>query len=69
MIKNRLLEIRLQMGYKYQHEFANLLGVHKYQYSRYENNLVQPSLEVMYKIAKKIGKPIEEIIYDHEQES
>lgn len=67
-IKNNLLEVRLQMGYKKQKDFAEFLGIHKYQYNRYENNEVQPSLEVMYKIAKKIDRHIEDIIFIENEE-
>lgn len=64
MIKNRLLEIRLQMGYKLQKDFAEFLGMSTYQYNRYEKNAVQPSLEVIYNISKKLDIRIENIIYE-----
>ncbi|SNS04400.1 DNA-binding transcriptional regulator, XRE-family HTH domain [Anaerovirgula multivorans] len=45
-VKNKFLEIRLQMGYKFQKDFAEFLGLSQYQYNRYERNERQPSLEV-----------------------
>lgn len=63
-IKNRLLQIRLQMGYSKQKEFAEYLGMSTYQYNRYERNAVQPSIEILYKISKKLNKAIEDIIFE-----
>lgn len=62
MIKNKLLEIRLQKGYKFQKDFAELLGIARNQYSRYENNSAQPSLEVLYDISKKLNYHMEDLI-------
>jgi len=62
MVKNRLLEIRLSRGYKFQKDFAQFLEIPRNQYSRYENNSVQPSVEVLYNISKKLNCHIEEII-------
>lgn len=64
MIKNRLLQIRLQMGYRFQKDFAEYLGMSTYQYNRYEKNAVQPSVEILYRIAKKLNKTMEEIVYE-----
>jgi len=66
-IKNKLLEVRLELGYKFAKDFAEFIGIHKDQYSRYENNKAQPTLAIAYKIAKKINKPIEYFIYDNEE--
>nr|WP_242833660.1 helix-turn-helix domain-containing protein [Desulfosporosinus youngiae] len=40
---------------------ANFLGVKQQQYSRYENNVVQPSLAVALGMAKKLNRPVERI--------
>ncbi|EJP6471344.1 helix-turn-helix transcriptional regulator [Clostridium botulinum] len=61
-IKNRLLNIRLEMGYKFQKDFAEFLGINPYQYNRYEKNVSQPSVEILYNISKRINKKIEDII-------
>jgi transcriptional regulator with XRE-family HTH domain len=61
---NRLLKIRLKMGYKYAKDFAELLELNPNQYSRYESNKMQPSSEVVYKICKKLNIRIEEILYE-----
>lgn len=61
MIKNRLLQIRLQLEYKLQKDFAEFLGINIKDYNRIENNRKQVSLEVALKISKKLGKPLEDI--------
>jgi len=61
MIKNKLLEIRLQMGYKFQKDFAEYLGMEQQDYNRIENNKKQVTLETALLIAQKIHKPVEEI--------
>ena len=61
MIKNRLLEIRLQMGYKFQKDFAEYLGMEQQDYNRIENNKKQVTLETALLIAQKIHRPVEEI--------
>lgn len=66
MIKNKLLEIRLKSGYKKQKDFADFLGISQNQYNRYENNVMQPSSEVLYKMARKLTCSMEDIIYDKE---
>jgi putative transcriptional regulator len=66
MLKNKLLEIRLQKGYKKQKDFADFLEISQNQYNRYENNVMQPSSEVLYKMAKKLNCSMEDIIYDEE---
>lgn len=67
-VKNRLLEIRLHMGYKTQQEFAEYLGIERWLYNRYENNKVQPNSENLLKICLKTGKRIEEVIYKVSEE-
>jgi putative transcriptional regulator len=67
-VKNRFLQIRLQRGYKFAKDFADFLGINSQQYSRYESNKSQPSLEIVYKAAKKLGIPMEEIIYDESEQ-
>lgn len=62
MLRNRLLEVRLKMGYKFQKDFAEFLGIARNQYTRYENNSVQPSLEVLYDISRKLNCHMEDLI-------
>jgi putative transcriptional regulator len=66
-LKNRFLEIRLKKGYKFAKDFADFLEINNQQYSRYESNKSQPSLEIAYRAAKKLGIYIEDIVYDDEQ--
>ncbi|MDS1004748.1 helix-turn-helix domain-containing protein [Clostridium sporogenes] len=60
-MKNRLLEIRLQLGYKTAKEFACFLGIGKSNYSLIENNKKQVTLEQAFKIAKKLDMKLEDI--------
>lgn len=62
-IKNRLLEIRLELGYKFQKEFAEFLGMSAKDYNLIENNKKGISLENAFKIAQKLNKNIEDIWY------
>ncbi|MBO0571835.1 helix-turn-helix transcriptional regulator [Clostridium botulinum] len=66
-LKNRFLEIRLQRGYRFAKDFADFLEINSQQYSRYESNKSQPSLEIIYKAAKKLNMHIEDIVYEEEQ--
>jgi putative transcriptional regulator len=61
MIKNNLLEIRLKMGYRFQKDFAEYLGMEQQDYNRIENNKKQVSLETAIIIAHKLNMPLEEI--------
>ncbi|WP_208461156.1 helix-turn-helix transcriptional regulator [Clostridium botulinum] len=61
------MEIRLQEGYRFAKDFADFLEINSQQYSRYESNKSQPSLEIIYKVAKKLNMHIEDIIYEEEQ--
>jgi transcriptional regulator with XRE-family HTH domain len=65
MVKNKLLEIRLQMGYRFQKDFAEHLEISQYQYNRYEKNINQPSLEVLLDICgpEKLNIDPREIFY------
>jgi transcriptional regulator with XRE-family HTH domain len=67
-IKNKFLQIRLQRGFRFAKEFADFLEINNQQYSRYEANKSQPSLEIVYKSAKRLNIKIEDIIYDDEEE-
>lgn len=64
MVKNKLLEVRLRLGYKKQKDFAEYLGISRPQYNKYENNKEQPSIDVLYRISKKLNIKIDELIYD-----
>jgi transcriptional regulator with XRE-family HTH domain len=65
-VKNRFLEIRLKLGYKKQKDFADLIKVSQPQYSKYENNKEQPSIDIFYRASKILNIPIDELIYDEE---
>lgn len=62
-VKNRFLEIRLQLGYKKQKDFADYIGVSQVSYNKWENNSNQPSLEMALKISNKLNLKIDEIVY------
>lgn len=62
-VKNRLLEIRLQMGYRFQKDFAEYLGINHKDYNRIENNNKQVTLETAFIISEKLNMKLEEIWY------
>ena len=66
--KNRLLQIRLQMGLDTgknitQKDMADILGLERSQYSRYEKQIIQPSLDMALQIARTLNKAVEDIFY------
>lgn len=61
MIKNRLLEIRLKLGYKFQKDFAEVLSMSKKDYNLIENNKKGISLEKALFIAEKLNMKVEDI--------
>lgn len=61
MLKNRLLEIRLKLGYRFQKDFAEYLGISKKEYNLLENNKKDATLEKAYEIAEKLNMRIEDI--------
>lgn len=63
MVKNRLLEIRLQLGYKNSKDFAEFLGINKSMYSLIENNKRNVNLENAFDIAEKLNMKVEDIWY------
>lgn len=63
MVKNRLLEIRLKLGYKKQKDFAKYIGFSQANYNKWENNSSQPGIETILKISKKLNIKIDDIVY------
>lgn len=62
-VKNRLLEIRLKLGYKKQKDFAEFLELKQAQYNKFENNKDQPTLDGAFKICEKLNMNIIEVFY------
>ncbi|MEX0050344.1 helix-turn-helix transcriptional regulator [Clostridium butyricum] len=62
-VKNKLLEIRLKMGYKNAKDFAEMLGLSSSMYSLIENNKRTVNLENAFLIAEKLNMKIEDIWY------
>ncbi|WP_312907993.1 helix-turn-helix transcriptional regulator [Tissierella praeacuta] len=62
-VKNRFLEIRLKMGYKFQKDFAEFLELDPSHYNRYEKNKIQPRLEQIYIILKKLNMGFFDLFY------
>ena len=67
MVKNRLLEIRLSMGYKKQKDFATYLDFKQSQYNKLENNVSQLTLDQLFSIANKLKLNINEIVFYEEE--
>lgn len=63
MVKNKLLQIRLNLGYRKQKEFADYIQVSQASYNKYENNSSQPGLEVLLRIAQKLNIKVDDIVY------
>jgi putative transcriptional regulator len=63
MVKNRLKQIRHSLQIDSKSEMARLLNLPAEQYNRYENQRLQPRLEVALKIAKRLELAIEDIFY------
>ena len=61
MLRNRLLEIRMKLGYKFQKDFAEFLGMSKKDYNLIENNKKGISLEKAIDIAEKLNMKVEDI--------
>lgn len=62
-VKNKLLEIRLKLGYKNSKDFAEFLGINKSMYSLIENNKRNVNLENAFDISQKLNMNIEDIWY------
>ena len=60
-LKNKLLQIRLGLGYKTAKEFSEFLNIGKSSYSLLENNKKQVTLEQAFIIAKKLNMKLEDI--------
>lgn len=63
MVKNRLRKIRHELMIDKQIDMARLLGLRQEQYNIYELQRSQPSLEIALRIARKLGRPVEEIFW------
>jgi Predicted transcriptional regulators len=63
MVQNKLLEIRLQRGYKKQKDFAEFLGMSQQDYNKLENNKKQVSIDIALDIASKLNIHVEDIFY------
>ncbi|WP_380026701.1 helix-turn-helix transcriptional regulator [Effusibacillus consociatus] len=61
-VRNRLKEIRHDHRMN-QIEFAEYIGAARQLYNRWENQTTQPSLEWVLRIAKRTGRPVEDIVY------
>lgn len=63
MVRNKLLEIRLKLGYKKQQDFAEFLGINRNTYNLIENNKKTVNLDNALLIAEKLNLKIEDIWY------
>lgn len=62
-VKNRFLEIRLKLGYQFQKDFAEYLGIGQSHYNRYERNVIQPNLNQIYIILKRLNIEFYDLFY------
>jgi len=63
MLLNKLKIIRMSEFFLNKKEFSKIIEVSEQQYSRYENGLSNPSLEVAMTIAVKLDRAITDIWY------
>jgi putative transcriptional regulator len=68
VIGNKLLDIRLQLKYKHQKEFAEFLELDYRDYSKVENNKKQVGLLVALKISEKLKMNVNDIFYIKDDE-
>ncbi|WP_010278744.1 helix-turn-helix transcriptional regulator [Paenibacillus senegalensis] len=61
-VKNNLKDIRFENKMN-QTEFARMLGVNRQLYNRWENQEIQPGLEWVIKLSKRLGRPMEDIVF------
>lgn len=62
-VKNCLLDYRFKLKIKTQKQFAEYLGVNQQTYNKWENNIVQPPLDILFDIADILGVTITDIVY------
>lgn len=62
-VKNRLLEIRLSLGYKKQKDFAEYLGFKQPQYNKLENNVSQLTIDQLFLVARRLKMNINDIVF------
>lgn len=63
MAKNKLRQIKHELLFDKQNDFAEFLGISQSMYNKYERHTAQPSLDVALRIAKKLNKKVEDIFY------
>ena len=63
LVKNRFLQIRLSLGYKFQKDFAEYMGLHITHYNRYEKNTMQPNINQIYMILNKLNIGFYDLFY------
>ena len=62
-VYNRLLEIRLNQGYRFQKDFAEKLGIERQEYSKLENNKKSLSITKAFILAEKLNIKVDELCY------
>ncbi|MGL4761891.1 MAG: helix-turn-helix transcriptional regulator [Sarcina sp.] len=67
MIKNNLLNLRLERKYKKQKDFAGFLEISESYYNKLENNKSVMTVDTLFQIAKKLNIDINEIVFEEEQ--
>ena len=67
-VKNKFETIRLERGFKTAKAFAAYLKINYDQYIKYENNLRQPTPEILIKVHRVLEMHIEDMIYLEEED-
>lgn len=69
IVKNRLLNLRLERKFKKQKDFAAYLNLKPSYYNKLENNKSIMSIDTLVKISKKLNISLDEIIEVIEEDS
>lgn len=69
IIKNRLLNLRLERKFKKQKDFAAYLNIKTSYYNKLENNKSTMTIDTLVKIVRKLNITLDEIIEVIEEDS
>lgn len=69
IVKNRLLDLRLEKKFKKQKDFAAYLNLKPSYYNKLENNKSIMTIDTLVKISRKLNISLDEIIEVIEEDS
>lgn len=69
IVKNKLLDLRLERKFKKQKDFAAYLDLKTSYYNKLENNKSVMTIDTLVKVARKLNITLDEIIEVMEEDS